>query len=61
MLASTKNNSDSKWRKKIQCATQSHKTDAYFSFTHQMWKIKENTLLKFCPMLKFKKTQENLT
>lgn len=47
--------------KKFQCATQSHKTDAYFSFTHQIWKIKENTLLKFCPMLKFKKTQENLT
>lgn len=37
------------------CAIQCHETDACFSFSHRIWKIKENTVLNFCLMLKFKK------
>ena len=47
--------SDIKWRRSFQCAIQCHEIDAYFSFTNQIWKIKENTLSNSCFMIKFKK------
>lgn len=52
---SPKKKSDIKWRRSFQCAIQCHEIDAYFSFTNQIWKIKENTLLNSCFMIKFKK------
>lgn len=52
---SPKKKSDIKWRRSFQCAIQCHEIDAYFSFTNQIWKIKENTLSDSCFMIKFKK------
>lgn len=60
MLASTKDNLDSKWNRSFQCAIQCHQTYAYFSFSHQVWKIKENTLLNFCLVLKLKKNTKKI-